>query len=77
MYRQKSVIFTIGKTLYIYKIHISGAKYKRKKMVSSIYIGKHTYIGKTLQSWKDIKEKKWSYIRKIPIWGYIKAHCQI
>ena len=34
MYRQKSVIFTIGKTLYIEK---AGAKYKRKKRVSSIY----------------------------------------
>ena len=33
MYRQKSVIFTIGKTLYIQ----AGARYKRKEMVSSIY----------------------------------------
>ena len=67
MYRQKSVIFTIGKTLYI-----GWAKYKRKKRVSSIY--KKTpiisvsiiYIGKTLQSGQDIKEKKGSYIGKIP-----------
>ena len=39
MYRQKSVIFTIGKTLYIY---IGWAKYKRKKRVFSIYIRKNT-----------------------------------
>ena len=58
MYRQKSVIFTIGKTLY------RKGWGKRKKRVSSIY--KKTPIISTLQSGQDIKEKKGYYIGKIP-----------
>ena len=70
MYRQKSVIFTIGKTLYIY---IGWGKIQKKKE-GFFYIYKKTsiisvsivYIVKTLQSGQDIKEKKGSYIGKIP-----------
>ena len=72
MYRQKSVIFTIGKTLYIY-IYRLGQNIKEKKWFL-LYIYKKTpiisvsivYIVKTLQSGQDIKEKKGSYIGKIP-----------
>ena len=57
MYRQKSVIFTIGKTLYIKK---AGQDIKKKE--GFFYIYKKTpiisvsivYIVKTLQSRQDI-----------------------
>ena len=73
MYRQKSVIFTIGKTLYI------GWGKIQKKKEGFFYIYKKTpiisvsiiYIGKTLQSGQDIKEKKGSYIGKIPLYKEI------
>ena len=71
MYRQKSVIFTIGKTLYIENTHFWGKIQKKKE--GFFYIYKKTpiisiYIVKTLQSGQGIKEKKGSYIGKIPLY---------
>ena len=41
MYRQKSVNFTIGKTLYIENTHFWGKKKKKKEGLIQLYIRKH------------------------------------
>ena len=78
MYRQKSVIFTIGKTLYIENTHFWG-KIQKKKRVSSIYkktpiisvsivyIGKHTYWARYKRKERVLYRQNTLYIRKTPI----------
>lgn len=93
MYRQKSVIFTIGKTLYRQELKclIHKEMYyigktlkswgKTKKRKSALY--KKTYIGKRLCS-KQYKRKgvyKAIYRETHTVYyvyiAHIKAHCQI
>ena len=68
MYRQKSVIFTIGKTLYIRK---GWAKTKKEKCLISLYIRKspieNTYYLVYIRHLGQNKEKERGLIyRKIP-----------
>ena len=82
MYRQKSVIFTIGKTLYIYRL---GQNTKEKRgFLLYIYSQNTTVWARYKRKERVLYRQNTPYIRKntynnayVKEISYIKAHCQI
>ena len=68
----KKVLFLLQGKHYIQKIHISGAKYKRKKRVSSIYkktpiisVSIHYSLGKIQKKRKGLIQAKYHIYKEI------------